>query len=156
MSVDQVAQPPHRSGLHVEPRSGPAPASGAIPPAIKGELPRVVILSGDATATVEALLLLVARGNPEAFDALQHRMVGLVRVNVRRVLRDASRCEAVTQETFADVLADAVHFDPDRDSAETWLLTRAHRHAIDGLDPRDGTDAPERRCADRSTPMALA
>ena len=97
-------------------------------------------VAGGSTDTVEALLLSVAGGNQEAFVALQSRMVGLVRVNVRRVLRDASRSEAVTQKTFADVLEDAVHFDPHRDSAQTWLLTRAHQHALDGLRSIDGTD----------------
>lgn len=83
--------------------------------------------------TVDALLLSIAHGSPEAFVALQARMSGLVRVNVRRVLRDAARCEAVTQATFAEVLANATDFDPHRQSAQTWLLLRAHQHALDGL-----------------------
>lgn len=105
-------------------------------------LPARDVGTGGPTDTVEALLLSVARGNQEAFVALQTRMAGLVRVNVRRVLRDASRSEAVTQETFAEALEDAIHFDPHRDSAETWLLTRAYQHAMDGLRSVDGTDDP--------------
>lgn len=85
------------------------------------------------TDPVEALLLAVASGNPAAFVALQSRMTGLVQLNIRRVLRDTLRSETVTQETFAEVLADAAGFDPLQHSAQTWLLTLAHQHAIDGL-----------------------
>lgn len=102
-----------------------------------GHVPRVVVTGGFAD-TVEALLLSVARGDQAAFAALQRLTAGLVRVNVRRVLRDASRSEAVTQETFAEVLEEATHFDPHRDDAETWLLTRAHQHAVEGLDATGG------------------
>ena len=81
-------------------------------------------------------------GDHAALIALQSRMAGLVLVNVRRVLRDASRSEAVTQETFAEVLEDAIHFDPNRDDAQTWLLTRAHQHAMDCLRSVDTTNEP--------------
>ena len=97
------------------------------------EHPTSVLAPAVSTASVDALLVSVAEGDHDAFVALQSRMVGLVRVNVRRVVRDASRCEAVTRETFAEVLEEAIHFDPDRDNALTWLLLRAHRHATDGL-----------------------
>lgn len=122
--------------------------------AVGGELAQVVV-TGGSTDTVEALLLSVAGGSKEAFVALQTRMAGLVRVNVRRVLRDASRSEAVTQETFAEALQDAVHFDPHRDSAQTWLLTRAHQHAMDGLRSVDGTDDPRTAMSIESASVAL-
>jgi RNA polymerase sigma-70 factor, ECF subfamily len=105
---------------------------------VGGKPPRVV--AGGSTGTVEALLLSVARGDQEAFVALQSRMAGLVRVNVRRVLRDGARSEAVTQRTLAEVLEDAIHFDPHRGSAQTWLLKRAHQRAMDELRSVDGTD----------------
>jgi len=105
---------------------------------VGGKRPRVV--AGGSTGTVEALLLSVARGDQEAFVALQSRMTGLVRVNVRRVLRDAPRSEAVTQRALAEVLEDAIHFDPHQGSAQTWLLTRAHQRAMDELRSVYGTD----------------
>ena len=98
---------------------------------VDGPLPRNV--AGRTADPVEALLLSVAAGDPEAFVALQNRIAGLVRVNVRRILRDASRSEAVTQQTFADVLEAATSFDPHLGDAQTWLLTRAHQHAMDEL-----------------------
>ena len=145
MAVDQIADQPSLSAFDVEHPVEAVRASDALSQTVDGELPRVVILTGVATKTVEALLLSVAGGNQEAFVALQSRMAGLVRVNVRRVLRDASRSEAVTQETFAEVLEHATDFDPQRDSAETWLLARAHRHAMDGLRSVDGMDDDAQR-----------
>lgn len=99
------------------------------------------VVAGAATDTVEALLSSVARGDRTAVVALQSRMTGLVRVNVRRVLRNASRADAVSQEVFAELLEDAACFDPRRDSAQMWLLARAHQRAMDGLGSIDGTDA---------------
>ncbi len=107
-----------------------------------GPLPQVVVNTDVATNAVEAQLLLIAQGDLEALAALQVRMAGLVSVNVRRVLRDASRAAAVTENIFAELLQDAVGFDPARDDAQTWLLTRAHQHAMNGLRAADGTDHP--------------
>lgn len=96
------------------------------------ELPRVVVVDGSRD-TMEQLLLSVAGGNQEALVALHSRMAGLVHLNVRRVLHDASRSDAVTQQIFADVPRDAVEFDPARDSAQAWLLGRAYQRAMDEL-----------------------
>lgn len=96
---------------------------------------QLVVAARLASDTIEALLLSVGRGNQDAFVALQSRMTGLVQVNIRRVLRDATRSETVTRQTFDDIRKDAIHFDPQQNSAESWLLTCAHKHAIDGLDP---------------------
>lgn len=116
---------------------------------VGGPFPRDAVAGGVAN-TIEVLLSSVARGDQEAFVALQDAIAGLVRVNVRRVLRDASRSEAVTQETFAEVLADAISFDPHRDNAQAWLLTRAHQHAMDELRAVDATHAPRAASIDRS------
>ncbi|MEX2561991.1 MAG: sigma factor [Nitriliruptoraceae bacterium] len=105
--------------------------------------------------TVESLLVSVGRGNHEAFAVLQSRMAGLVRVNVCRVLGDASRSDEVTQETFAAVFEDAIHFDPHRDSAQSWLLTRAHQHAIAVLPHVDVTGDAQATKLDQSEPALL-
>ena len=156
MSVDQVSDHAPLPGFDVDRRTGSVRADEhASSQVVGGHLPRVVVMGGFAD-TVDALLLSVARGDQEAFVALQSRMAGLVRVNVRRVLRDATRSEAVTQETFAEVLEDAVHFDPHRSSAQTWLLTLAHQHAMDGLRSIDNTDAPtDGPRVDQSSPVLL-
>lgn len=100
--------------------------------AVDEELPRVVVHRGPGDA-IEQLLLAVAGGDREALAPLRGRIGGLVRANIRRVLRDASRSDAVTREFFDEVLLDAGDFDPGRDSAQAWLLTRAHQRATSGL-----------------------
>lgn len=79
----------------------------------------------------EALLLAVARGDQAAFAALYDRVGSLVHGIVRRVVRDPAQSEEVTQEVMVEVWRTAVRFDPDRGSARTWILTMAHRRAID-------------------------
>ena len=129
-------------------RAGDAAAQG-----VGGQVAQVV--AGGSTDAVEVLLLSVARGDQEAFIALERRMAGLVRVNVRRVLRDGARSEAVTEKAFAEVLEDAIRFDPHRDSAQTWLLTRAHQRAMDELRSVDGTADPLTAMSSHSASVSL-
>jgi RNA polymerase sigma-70 factor, ECF subfamily len=79
----------------------------------------------------EALLVAVARGDQEAFAALYDRIAPLVHGVVRRVVRDPAQSEEVTQEVLVELWRTAVRFDPDRGSARAWILTMAHRRAID-------------------------
>ena len=84
-------------------------------------------LSGD----LDALLRRVARGDRAAFatvyDLTKSRVFGLV----VRVLRDAGYSEETTQEIYLEVWRTASEYDPARGSALAWLMTMAHRRAID-------------------------
>jgi RNA polymerase sigma-70 factor, ECF subfamily len=84
---------------------------------------------GDATA--EALLSLVARGDDKAFERLYDVVAGKVLSLIRRVLRDHAQSEEVTQEVLVEVWRTAARFDPGRGSALAWVLTMAHRRAVD-------------------------
>jgi RNA polymerase sigma-70 factor, ECF subfamily len=106
---------------------GTSPTTGS--GVARGRLRSVV--SNVAEPTAEELLLAAARGDQAAFSALYDRMAGLVFGIVRRVLRDPSQSEEVAQEVFVEVWRTATRFDPDRGSAQTWVLTMAHRRAID-------------------------
>jgi RNA polymerase sigma-70 factor, ECF subfamily len=86
---------------------------------------------GRAAASDEELLLRVARGDETAFSALYDRYAGLIYGVVRRVLRDPSQSEEVAQEVLVEAWRIASRFDPDRGTARTWLLTMAHRRAVD-------------------------
>ncbi len=139
MSVDLIEN--HSPALDIDHPVEAMPDRDASPPVDAEPLPQVVVIDGPADP-IEALLLSVAHGDQEALVALQSRMAGLVRVNVRRILRDASQANAVTESVFAELLENAIRFDPDRSDAQTWLLTRAHQHAMDGLHHVDDASHP--------------
>lgn len=81
--------------------------------------------------TLEELLLQVARGDEAAFERLYDRMAGTVFGVVRRVVRDPAQSEEVAQEVLVEVWRTATRFDPGRGTALTWVLTMAHRRAVD-------------------------
>lgn len=97
----------------------------------------------------EDLLVAVARGDQAAFASLYDRLGGLVYGVVKRVVRDPSQSEEVAQEVLVEVWRTAPRFDPDKGSAQTWILTMAHRRAIDRVrseqSSRDRTDRIGRR-----------
>lgn len=76
-------------------------------------------------------LALAAHGDQRAFadlyDLVSARVFGLI----LRVLIDRSQSEEVLQEVFLEAWQTATAFDPDRGSARAWLLTIAHRRAVD-------------------------
>jgi RNA polymerase sigma-70 factor (ECF subfamily) len=93
------------------------PADASAPP------PRGKYLAESLTA--------VARGDQEAFaevyDAVSAPVLGLV----RSVLRDPAQSEEVAQEVLVEVWRTAARFRPEKGSAMTWVMTLAHRRAVD-------------------------
>ena len=81
----------------------------------------------------DELLVKVARGDEAAFAALYDALGGSVFGMARRVIRDPARAEEVTQEVFLQVWQTAARFDADRGSAKSWVLTLAHRRAVDAV-----------------------
>ena len=77
------------------------------------------------------LLARSARGDQAAFASLYDATAARVHGLVLRVLRDPAQAEEVTQEVFLEVWRTASRFDPGRGSALSWLLTMAHRRAVD-------------------------
>ncbi|WP_344240300.1 ECF RNA polymerase sigma factor SigK [Kribbella hippodromi] len=77
------------------------------------------------------LLTRTAAGDTAAFSALYDRIAPAVFGLVRRVLRNPAQSEEVTQEVMLDVWRTATRFDPERGSAHSWILTIAHRRAVD-------------------------
>jgi len=88
-------------------------------------------VSGVSEPTLSDLLVQVARGDENAFAGLYDRMVAPVHGLARRVVRDPARAEEITQEVFLQVWRTASRFQPERGSARSWLLTLAHRRAVD-------------------------
>jgi RNA polymerase sigma-70 factor (ECF subfamily) len=88
------------------------------------------------------LLARVARGDQAAFAAVYDRAAAQVFGLVRRVVRDPAQSEEVTQEVMLEVWRTASRFDPHRGSAMAWLMTMAHRRAVDRV--RSGLAAMQR------------
>lgn len=84
-----------------------------------------------ATGHLEELLGRVAVGDQEAFatlyDATAPRVFGLV----KRLLIDHAQSEEVTQEVFLEIWQTAPRYSPERGGAVSWMLTLAHRRAVD-------------------------
>jgi len=97
---------------------------------------------GDGQATAEfgdngvvvdwdAKLVACSQGDKEAFAQLHDHFRGTTYGVIKKVLRDPAQSEEVTQEVMAEVWRLADRFDPERGSAQTWILTVAKRRAID-------------------------
>ena len=87
--------------------------------------------SSEHAPDLGALLKRVSDGDDDAFasfyDATCARVFGLI----LRVLRDPGYSEETTQEVYAQVWRSASAYDPAEGSALAWLMTLAHRRAVD-------------------------
>jgi RNA polymerase sigma-70 factor, ECF subfamily len=91
---------------------------------------------------LDQLLDRVARGDQDAFEAVYDQLAGPAYGLIRKVVRDPAQSEEVTQEVLLEVWRTASRFDAARGSAATWVMTIAHRRAIDRV--RSTTAAAER------------
>ncbi|WP_016909046.1 sigma-70 family RNA polymerase sigma factor [Streptomyces xiaopingdaonensis] len=92
-----------------------------------------VRIEGGATGapSLEELLARVAQGDQSAFASVYDTVAGPVLGLVRSVLRDPAQSEEVAQEVLVEVWRLAAHFDPARGGATSWVMTLAHRRAVD-------------------------
>lgn len=100
-----------------------------------------------ADADLDTLLTHVAKGDQAAFEALYDQLAASVYGLIRRVLRNPSQAEEVTQEVLLEVWRTASRFDRARGGAATWVLTIAHRRAIDRVRAEEAATAREQRSA---------
>jgi RNA polymerase sigma-70 factor (ECF subfamily) len=87
--------------------------------------------AGSGGPDANALLQLVARGDEAAFEKLYDVVIGPVFGLIRRVVRDPAQSEEVAQEVMVELWRTAARYSPDRGSAMTWVMTMAHRRAVD-------------------------
>jgi RNA polymerase sigma-70 factor (ECF subfamily) len=107
-----------------------SPGLASVPPGGRGE------------HDLDRLLRRVARGDQLAFETVYEQLARPIYGVIRRVLRDPAQSEEVTQEVLLEVWRTASRFDPAQGRAATWVLTIAHRRAIDRV--RSATAAAER------------
>jgi len=95
----------------------------------------VVVPTPDAEQelSIESLLRDVAAGDRTAFAEMYDRISSRVMGLVTRLLRDRAQSEEVTQEVFLEIWQQASKFDAARGSGMAWVLTMAHRRAIDRI-----------------------
>ncbi|GAA2208292.1 hypothetical protein GCM10009850_037500 [Nonomuraea monospora] len=94
---------------------------------------------------LEELLQAVGKGDRGAFERLYEVLAPRVYGLVLRVLRDRAHSEEVAQEVLVEVWRSAARFEPGKGSGLAWVLTIAHRRAIDRVRAAQaGTDREER------------
>ena len=79
----------------------------------------------------DGLLTLVALGDAEAFERLYPVLARAVYGLALRVVRNPSLAEEVSQEVLVEVWRFAPRYDRTRGSAMAWVMTIAHRRAVD-------------------------
>ncbi|MER7174068.1 sigma-70 family RNA polymerase sigma factor [Streptomyces mesophilus] len=92
-------------------------------------------------------LAAVARGDQEQFTQVYDQVSAPVLGLVRSVLRDPAQSEEVAQEVLVEVWRTAARFRPDKGSAMTWVMTLAHRRAVDRVRSVEATAAREHKAA---------
>ena len=97
------------------------------------------------TSDLDALLGRVARRDVDAFaelyDHTRSRVFGLV----TRVLRDPGYSEETTQDIYLQVWRTAESYDPASGSPLAWLMTLAHRRAVDRVRAEQAASQRESR-----------
>lgn len=113
-----------------------------------GERGRLRLPPDEAPASApsaEELLRRVAAGDETAFASLYDLVAGPVLGLATRVLRSHAQAEEVAQEVLVEVWRKATRYEPERGSALSWVLTIAHRRAVDRVRAHQaGVDREER------------
>ena len=100
------------------------------------------------------LLTQAGQGDQVAFETVYDRVAPAVFGLAWRVLRDAAQAEEVAQEALLEVWRTAERFDPARGQALAWVLTIAHRRAVDRVRSERAAAEREARAASAATPPA--
>ncbi|ARP72823.1 RNA polymerase subunit sigma [Streptomyces pluripotens] len=96
---------------------------------------------------VQELVGAVAQGDRQAFAAVYDVVAAPVFGVVRAVLKDQAQSEEVTQEVLVEVWRTAANYRSDRGTAINWILTLAHRRAVDRVRSVEASAAREEKAA---------
>ncbi|GAA0371988.1 ECF RNA polymerase sigma factor SigK [Microbispora corallina] len=96
---------------------------------------------------LERLMGRVARGDHAAFEEVYDQVAGQVYGLVLRVLRNPAQSEEVAQDVLVEVWRSAARYDPSKGSARAWVMTVAHRRAVDRVRSAQAAATREERVA---------
>ena len=98
------------------------------------------------------LVAAIARRDDAAMAEAVRRHRGPVLAFALRLVGDSGRAEEISQEVFLQLWARSSHFDVDRGSLRSFLLSITHGRALDVLRSDTARMAREHRNADRTIP----
>ncbi|HUD35504.1 MAG TPA: ECF RNA polymerase sigma factor SigK [Streptosporangiaceae bacterium] len=87
--------------------------------------------SGQPGGRLDDLITAVALGDERAYEVMYDQSASWVLGAALRVLRDPAQAEEVMQEVLLEVWRTASRFDRSQGSGISWLMTIAHRRAVD-------------------------
>ncbi len=93
--------------------------------------PGTGVRAGGAGRRLDELLASVALGDERAYETVYDTACAWILGTVRKVLRDPAQAEEVMQEVLLEIWRTASRFDPRQGSAASWVMTMAHRRAVD-------------------------
>jgi RNA polymerase sigma-70 factor (ECF subfamily) len=114
--------------------------------------PRATVPAPGVGADLGTLIGLVARGDEAAFDSFYEQIASSIFGIVRRVIRDPAQSEEVTQDVLLEIWRNASKFDTERGTATAWVMTLAHRRAVDRVRSVQKESERERRTATADIP----
>lgn len=96
-----------------------------------------------------------ARGDVAAFEQIYDELAGAVLGVAIRVLRNHAQAEEVAQDVMVEVWRMASRYAPERGSATAWIMTIAHRRAVDRVRREQASTDREKRVATRAEPRSF-
>ncbi|MGH3714786.1 MAG: ECF RNA polymerase sigma factor SigK [Micromonosporaceae bacterium] len=97
--------------------------------------------------TLDELLSRTARGDDAAFAALYDQVAPRVYGLALRLVRAPALAEEVAQDVLVEVWRTASRYDPAKGAAVSWVLTVAHRRAVDRVRSSQASADRERKVA---------
>ncbi|MFF0705445.1 sigma-70 family RNA polymerase sigma factor [Streptomyces tendae] len=96
---------------------------------------------------LQQLIREVALGDQDSFAAVYDAVAGSVLGVARAVLRDQAQSEEVAQEVLVEVWRTAPLYRPERGTVVNWILTLAHRRAVDRVRSVEAAAARDHKAA---------
>lgn len=97
----------------------------------------------------------IAEGDRDALEKVFQQYGGAVKSMALRVLRDEDLAEDAVQDVFVSFWKDPQRFDPHRGTLRTFLLTIAHRRAVDTVRSRQARTTREEKVLEDAPPASV-